>query len=118
MNSSDSLGGWYANRYAWTITSGPIPAGLLVLHRCDNPPCCNPKHLFLGTKLDNARDRASKGRGRDQRGERNPSAKLTEAEVREIRSAIGSQAAIAARYGVTQTAVSLIVRNKNWSQVK
>lgn len=51
-----------AHRYSWRITNGPIPAGMSVLHRCDNPPCVRPDHLFLGTQLDNNRDRSAKGR--------------------------------------------------------
>ena len=51
-----------AHRLAWTLARGPIPAGLLVLHRCDNPPCCNPDHLYLGTQRENMRDAAAKGR--------------------------------------------------------
>lgn len=56
-----------AHRLAWELTNGPIPDDLWVLHRCDNPPCVRPDHLFLGTAADNAHDMMAKGRGRRQR---------------------------------------------------
>src|SRR5262245_56068801 len=77
-----------ANRLAWELTHGPVPPGLWVLHRCDNPPCCNPAHLFLGSNEDNVRDMQSKGRARPplpRRGATHPMAKLTLDQVAEIR---------------------------------
>ncbi|MGH7024521.1 MAG: HNH endonuclease signature motif containing protein [Caulobacteraceae bacterium] len=57
----------YAHRLAWELANGPIPDGLLILHKCDNPVCCNPDHLFLGTAADNHADCAAKGRAAFQR---------------------------------------------------
>ena len=57
-----------APRFAWIVTNGPLPKGRIILHRCDNPPCCNPDHLSLGTHSDNMRDMAAKGRGANQHG--------------------------------------------------
>lgn len=57
-----------ANRVAWILTHGEIPDGLIILHRCDNPPCCNPRHLKPGTQRDNTEDKMRRGRGRNQAG--------------------------------------------------
>jgi hypothetical protein len=71
------------HRAAWEVTHGPIPDGLFVLHRCDNPPCCDPEHLFLGTDADNTADKVAKGR--QARGLALPHTKLSDAQVAEIR---------------------------------
>lgn len=71
------------HRFAYEITRGPIPGGMLVCHACDNRACCNPRHLFLGTHKDNTQDSMRKGRW--LMGERSPTAKLTDAQIVEIR---------------------------------
>ena len=76
-----------AHRTAWQLTSGRIPNGLCVCHKCDNPSCVNPGHLFLGTMTDNIRDRDAKGRNGSNQGENGPTAILTEKDVLDIRGA-------------------------------
>ena len=72
-----------AHRFAWMLTHGPIPDEMLVCHKCDNPPCCNPSHLFLGTHLDNQRDK--KAKGRCATGERNGAHTYPERRPRGLR---------------------------------
>lgn len=107
---------YYAHRRSYEIHKGPIPAGMLVLHKCDNPPCCNPDHLFLGTDADNAQDKARKGRALD--GANNMHAKLTEQQVIEIRALRGktTQREASERYGVSQTAICAIFNRRTWKR--
>jgi hypothetical protein len=110
-----------AHRISWALTFGPIPSDLLVLHRCDNPPCVNPAHLFLGTDADNNADKIAKGRANAPCGARAGNVKLTDADIREIRSRIGNgetQRAVADSMGVCQTAISAIMTGRNWSHVR
>src|SRR3990167_5845661 len=77
---------WLAHRVAYTLAYGEIPSDKILMHTCDNPGCVNPRHLRVGTFLDNARDMVTKGRKvtSDQRGESNPRAKLTNSQVLSI----------------------------------
>jgi hypothetical protein len=106
-----------AHRYSWIVHNGSIPDGLLVLHRCDTPACVNPRHLFLGTYLDNARDRAAKGRSARQAGEASPRARFTADQVRAILADPRSHRRIAAAYGASKSAISHIKRRATWVAV-
>ena|SRR3990167_7410463 len=105
-----------ASRVSWEIHNGPIPDGLLALHRCDVPACVNPAHLFLGTYKDNTQDMMAKGRG--PCGERQGSSKLTQSDVQAIRAqrACGIQLkVIALRFGIQPSQVSRIAHHKRWA---
>ena len=108
-----------AHRVAWELANGPIPDGLQILHRCDNPPCINVDHLFLGTHMDNHVDKAQKGRG--PRGEKNPKAKLAAHHVREIRkryaSATVTQLQLAKEYHVHLSTIERIVAKTSWGHI-
>lgn len=108
-----------AHRAAWIFAKGPIPKGLWVLHRCDNPPCCNVDHLFLGTAADNSEDMLRKKRHRTDppRGEKSVLAKLTDRQVVEIFMASGYQRIIGEHYGVDQRTVSAIKNRVIWRHV-
>lgn len=100
-----------AQRAAYAIAFGSIPKGMCVCHRCDNRPCVNPAHLFVGSKGDNARDRTAKGR--TLKGERHASTKLTDAQVSEILRRGGPQRALASEFGVGKTQIARILRGES-----
>lgn len=109
-----------AHRYSWTLANGPIPDGLLVLHKCDNPPCVNPAHLFLGTHGDNARDKIAKGRGHRpwQFGDRNPRRILTTADVLDIRRQPQvPRKQLADLYGVSVATITSVRGGRNWKHL-
>lgn len=110
-----------AHRFAYQQANGKLPAGKLVLHRCDNKLCVRPDHLFLGTYQDNSDDMVRKGRHLKNhvRGEDSPKAILNESQVRRIKALCGKlpQRTIARRFGVTQTSVSRIHTGANWAHV-
>jgi hypothetical protein len=110
----------YAHRIAWALwNSQEIPdPGMQVCHHCDNPPCVYGPHLFLGTNSDNLADMARKGRS--TRGERDAMAKLTEAEVREIRRLRSAGLRgwdVANQFNVSEATVSMILTGKRWEHV-
>lgn len=107
-----------AHRVAWILDGRGDPGDLYVLHHCDNRSCVNPSHLFLGTHQDNMADMDAKGRRVSTAGESNAKAKLTEADVAEIRRLKGtvSQRLLAQRFGVSKTAIRYIHQGRNWRQ--
>lgn len=116
---------WITHRLAWTLTNGEIPKGLCLCHRCDNPACVRPDHMFLGTQRDNLRDMRAKGRERNYRtdpprGELNGRARLTVDDVREIRrrAALGvSHSEIGRAFKYHRANVAHIVNRRVWKHV-
>lgn len=112
----------YAHILAYKLGNGPIPDGLHVLHKCDNPRCINPAHLEVGTRSKNMADCHARGRSRipptRKRGESNGSAKLTAEKVSIIRDGLAAgvtQRQLADRFGVSQTLISRINRQEIWN---
>jgi hypothetical protein len=127
-----------AHRIAWVLTNGEIPTGVRVLHSCDNPPCVNPRHLFLGSDADNMKDMATKGRGRLQRpfnravgdrhgmhlhpervrrGEAHPRSILTDEvvlEVRRLHREGTKQSDLSRQFGIEKTVLSKVVNRRTW----
>lgn len=104
------------HRYSYELHNGSIPKGMKVLHKCDNPSCINPKHLFLGTLADNMHDAMSKGRLKV--GSSCSWAKLNECEVKNMRSLYADgipQSFLAKFFGVTDVTVHNIIRGKTWA---
>jgi hypothetical protein len=106
-----------AHRFSYELHNGPIPEGLFVCHRCDNPPCVNPDHLFLGTAQDNTADMDAKGRRVTPRGEDSGSAVLTADLALEIWRSNGRRSDIASKFGVSRGAVQAIHEGKTWRHV-
>lgn len=124
-----------AHRVSWILHNGTIPDGLFVLHKCDNPACVNPSHLFLGTAQDNSNDMKNKGRSprgerhgshlhpeRIARGEENGNSKLTEKEVLEIRRLFASgkyrKIELSRKFGVDHKLIERIINREIWVHIK
>lgn len=117
---------WSAHRLSWTLAFGEIPLGMVVCHRCDNPSCVRPDHLFIGTQQDNIRDMVAKGRHAIgprrayARGANVYGAKLSDDEVREVRqlASLGwKKGRIAELFCISETQVYNIIGRRTWSHV-
>lgn len=109
--------GWLAHRVMYMLSKGD-PTGLIIRHTCDNPPCCNPKHLLAGTHQDNVNDCVT--RNRHAKGEKMGSAKLTATDVQQIKALLKlgtPQSIIARSYQINQSSVSDIHTGKTWSHI-
>jgi hypothetical protein len=109
-----------SHRVSFSIANGDIPPGAQILHKCDNPPCCNPRHLFIGTNLDNVRDKIVKGRGNQAKGEIHYRAKLTEKNVSSIRSMADRGIApkeVSNIFGISQDHARNIIKRKIWRHI-
>ena len=107
-----------AHHIGWALENGPIPEDLCVLHKCDNPGCSNPKHLFLGTMLDNMQDKIAKGRAGNityYSGEEHCRSKLTDDERRRIAADNRSATEIADEFSISYRTVYRIRRNEMWA---
>ena len=111
-----------AHRVSWELSIGTIPQGLHVLHSCDNPPCVNPAHLFLGTNDDNIADRHRKGRSRggSLKGEAHPNSRLSAQDVLHIRNGLAAGESLydmATHFGVTESHIWRIGKRKAWAHI-
>lgn len=109
--------GMAAHRIAYELLTGPIPEGMVVRHKCDNPPCCNPRHLTVGTQAENMQDKVN--RGRHAVGSESPRAKITETVALDIlRNPDGlKQCDLAKRHGIAKSTVSMIRSGERWAHL-
>jgi hypothetical protein len=121
IKESPSRKNVYAHHLSWKIHYGEITGNLFVPHKCDNPNCVNPKHLFLGTSVDNMRDCSNKGRikgcsKQSWHGELSPVAKLNWNAVDDIRTSSLSLSKLAKRYNVIKATIWKVKTNRIWKK--
>ena len=109
-----------AHRVSWAMRNGRDPGDMFVCHSCDNPACVKPDHLWLGTPAENVADMVQKGRTyrHDYAGEKHPAARLTEDDVRRIRTRPKKQRELAEEYGVALSTIANIQVGNQWAHVK
>ena len=105
-----------AHRMSYQLHSGEIPNGYFICHKCDNPGCVNPDHLFAGTQADNMRDKAEKGRAARHLGPKHPMSKLTKEQCLEIRQSSERKKVLCERYGVSRETIRVVQRGQHWSE--
>lgn len=113
--------GELAHRIAFQVHTGEHPGNFYVLHRCDNPPCTNDRHLYKGTQFDNMRDMVQKGRQNKtsrNKGKDHGMAKLTDDQVRLIKSSQGEQKLLAKQLNVSPSLVCHIRAGKGWTHIQ
>jgi hypothetical protein len=112
---------WLIHRLIWFFIYGSVPeygdSDQEIRHSCDNPPCCNPHHLLLGSHRDNMSDCSTRARIVSLKGEVHSQAKLTEQDVLSIRNSIESHSALARKYNVHKSNISLITTRKHWRHI-
>ncbi len=106
-----------AHAVAYELAHGPIPEGLQANHKCDNPGCCNPRHIYAGTSKQNMEDKVSRGRHNCVRGEDHGMSKLNELKVLSIRDDGRTHSVIAGDYGVDRRLIGMIKRRQRWAHV-
>jgi len=106
-----------AHRFSYSFFKGEIPKEINVCHKCDNPYCVNPDHLFLGTQKDNHNDMVAKGRRASFVGEKNGNSKLNEKDVKEIVISNDSYRKLAKQYGVTHMTIYQIKKRRSWNEL-
>src|SRR3990167_4801731 len=112
---------WAAHRAVWVLTFGTIPDSMNVLHKCDNRPCVNPNHLFLGTYADNPPDMILKGRNVKPHGEDHPKARLNDVQVREIRRLYEpykiTLRQLGKMFGVSHSTIKCVIQRRSWRHI-
>lgn len=120
IQSKDDDGIWKSravHRVSYELYNGSIPVGLLACHHCDNPSCCNPQHIYIGTQKMNMADMISKGRKNPSRGANHWKAKVSDDEIASIRDNPDTYSSIGLQYGISASQVHRIKSRQSWKHI-